>query len=123
MVDRLMAVEPLHRRTVAAAESLRAQNDRARQQLMVELERRDLLLRLDDRMQAPEARPQAILVSLALSDVPQSCVDATVVEAAAGVLDHDLRAVLAQERTLGTELARALELRGPERSGGQLGRA
>ena len=72
-------------------------------------------------MQTSEARPQALLVAPAQSDVPKRRVHSAVVEDAAGVLDHDLGAVLAQERTLGAELAGALELCGPERSGGKLG--
>ena len=56
VVHRLVPFEPLHGRAVAAAEALRAQDDRARQRLVVELERGDLLLRLHDRVQTAEAR-------------------------------------------------------------------
>ena len=113
VVHRLVPFEPLHSRAVSAAEALRPEDDRARQRLVVELERGDLLLRLHDRVQTPEARAQAILVAPALRDVPQRRVHAPAVQDAARVLDHDLRAVLSQERALGPELAGAHQLVGP----------
>ena len=115
VVDRLVPFEPLHRRAVGAAEALCAQDDRARQRFVVELERGDLLLRLDDRMQPAEARPQTLLVAPPLRDVAQRGVHPAAVQDAARVLDHDLGAVLAKERPLGPELARSHELLGLER--------
>src|SRR5438128_421444 len=64
MDDRVAALEPLHRGAVRAGEALGAFDDRRGHRFRIELQSRDLLLRLDDRVQPPQARSQAILVAL-----------------------------------------------------------
>ena len=76
----VVSVEPLHGRAVGPGQPLGALDDRVRDGQRVELERGDLLLRLDDRVQLPEARAQPLLVALAQRDVAERGVDAAVVE-------------------------------------------
>ena len=69
--DGVEAIEPLHGGAVGARQSLRALDDRLRDRERVELERRDLLLGLHDRVQLAEARAEPCLVSLSLGDVAE----------------------------------------------------
>ena len=99
-----LPVEPLHSRTVGAGQPLCALDDRPRDGDRIELERGDLLLRLDDRLQLVEARAEALIVALALRDVAERRVDSTVVEHAARVFDVDRCAVLAPKCALRPKL-------------------
>ena len=103
--DRVSALEPLHRGAVRAGQALCPGDDRRRDRVGVELERRDLLLRLHDLVQTAQARPQPLLVPLAPADVSQGDVDAAVGEQPAGELRLERGAVLPAVPLLTAELA------------------